>query len=299
VANPRHKRAKPRSRSQRLIRITLPVAAVATLATSAASTVVWQDEPEKTSNVVIPSRPQAMRAEVDPGDWQTRAQAISRSEERVTLEKKPKPEPEPDPVVKDHKFLTAPLNVWTGPGERFKLLDVLPFGTKVGVTGKAKNGYAEIVLDGEARWVNADYLADKKPKPEPKAEEKSEPQGLSTAACASGSDPESGLTSNAIAVHRAVCAEYPQIDEYGGVRPGDDGEHGSGHALDIMVYDDSATGDSVAEFVRANYKELGVSEIIWAQKIWTVERSSEGWRPMEDRGSTTANHYDHVHVTVS
>ncbi|MDQ1640746.1 MAG: hypothetical protein QOJ90_97, partial [Actinomycetota bacterium] len=27
-------------------------------------------------------------------------------------------------------------------------------------------------------------------------------------------------------------------------------------------------------------------------------RSSEGWRPMADRGSTTANHYDHVHVSV-
>ena len=26
--------------------------------------------------------------------------------------------------------------------------------------------------------------------------------------------------------------------------------------------------------------------------------SGEGWRGMSDRGSTTANHYDHVHVTV-
>jgi hypothetical protein len=29
-----------------------------------------------------------------------------------------------------------------------------------------------------------------------------------------------------------------------------------------------------------------------------VQRSAEGWRWMEDRGSTTANHYDHVHATV-
>jgi hypothetical protein len=43
---------------------------------------------------------------------------------------------------------------------------------------------------------------------------------------------------------------------------------------------------------------LGVSEVIWSQRIWTVERSSDGWRWMEDRGSDTANHYDHVHVTV-
>jgi hypothetical protein len=38
--------------------------------------------------------------------------------------------------------------------------------------------------------------------------------------------------------------------------------------------------------------------VIWSQQIWTVDRGSEGWRYMEDRGSTTANHYDHVHVTV-
>ncbi|MGH8775923.1 MAG: hypothetical protein ACRDWI_12375 [Jiangellaceae bacterium] len=38
--------------------------------------------------------------------------------------------------------------------------------------------------------------------------------------------------------------------------------------------------------------------MIWAQRIWTAERSSDGWRWMEDRGSDTANHYDHVHVTV-
>jgi hypothetical protein len=38
--------------------------------------------------------------------------------------------------------------------------------------------------------------------------------------------------------------------------------------------------------------------VIWSQHIWTVQRSSEGWRAMPDRGSTTANHYDHVHVSV-
>jgi hypothetical protein len=43
---------------------------------------------------------------------------------------------------------------------------------------------------------------------------------------------------------------------------------------------------------------MGVSQLIWQQHIWTVQRGSEGWRAMEDRGSTTANHYDHVHVTV-
>lgn len=114
--------------------------------------------------------------------------------------------------------------------------------------------------------------------------------------CASGSSVESGLSSNAVKVHRAVCAQFPSVTSYGGVRAGDGGEHGTGNALDIMV--SGSTGDQIADYIRANASRLGVSEVIWAQKIWTTERASEGWRFMEDRGSTTANHYDHVHVTV-
>ncbi len=38
--------------------------------------------------------------------------------------------------------------------------------------------------------------------------------------------------------------------------------------------------------------------MLWSRQIWTVQRNSEGWRAMKDRGSTTANHEDHVHVTV-
>ena len=59
-----------------------------------------------------------------------------------------------------------------------------------------------------------------------------------------------------------------------------------------------ARGWEVAEFVRANYAELGVNYVMYSQKIWSVDRSSEGWRYVEDRGSVTANHYDHVHVTT-
>jgi hypothetical protein len=59
-----------------------------------------------------------------------------------------------------------------------------------------------------------------------------------------------------------------------------------------------SAGQEIADWLHANYKALGVSQLIWQQQIWTVQRSSEGWRFMPDRGSTTANHYDHVHVSV-
>ena len=54
----------------------------------------------------------------------------------------------------------------------------------------------------------------------------------------------------------------------------------------------------IAEFVRANASSLGVSYIIYSQKIWSVDRAGEGWRYMSSRGSATADHYDHVHVSV-
>jgi len=279
--------------------------------------VAWRDsEPDP---AIAPERPAALSvpAPLDADAVRAAGQEVSRSTARLALQKKPAhraaadPTAEParaqapadEPEIVDHLFMTTALNVWTGPGEQHTLLDVLPAGTKVAVTGVVEGQWAEIVQDGESRWVNADYLAEEKPTPEPEPTVEATPEdtevsgGLSDAPCPSGSSVENGLTPDAIAVHRAVCANFPEVTSYGGVREGDDGEHGDGRALDAMI-SDSSVGDQVAEWVRSHHQDLGVSEVIWAQRIWTVERSSEGWRWMEDRGSDTANHYDHVHVTV-
>jgi hypothetical protein len=190
------------------------------------------------------------------------------------------------------KYTTTDVNLWSLPLTG-ALLDVLPKGTKVSVTGKVDGIWAEVVSDNKSRWVKAAYLSATKPVATTAAAGGS----ISQAACKSGSSVESGLTQDAIRVHRAICAKFPDITSYGGLRSGDSGsEHSSGHALDIMV--SGSEGQEVADWLHANYKKLGVSQLIWQQHIWTVQRSSEGWRAMEDRGSTTANHYDHVHVTV-
>jgi Bacterial SH3 domain len=209
-------------------------------------------------------------------------------------EPKPTPTPEPVPEVVADLYATAGLNVRTGPGEEYDVVAVLETGDTIGVTGTETDGWAEVVYDEAAHWVSAEYLSEDKPEPE---EEESETGGISAAPCPDGSSVESGLTPDAIRVHRAVCAEFPDVSSYLGLRPGDGGEHGTGQAIDIMI-SSSSLGGSIADYVRSNYQALGVSEVIWAQQIWTVERSSDGWRPMEDRGSATANHYDHVHVTV-
>jgi hypothetical protein len=139
--------------------------------------------------------------------------------------------------------------------------------------------------------VTSGYLAEEKPV------EEVAPDGSGgdvDATCTNGSSVPSGVSPNIVKVHEAVCANFPEITTYGTFRG--DGEHAEGLAVDIMVSGDR--GWQVAEFVRAHYSEFGVNYIMYSQRIWSVERSSEGWRYVEDRGSTTANHYDHVHVTT-
>lgn len=203
------------------------------------------------------------------------------------------------PHVADREFATAPLNIWRGPNEQGPKIGVIEEGAKVAVTDKVVRGWAEIVLKNPergpvARWVNNEFLAEKKPKPEPQASGGAAVGGLSTAPCPDGSSIESGLTANATRVYRAVCAAFPQPTTYGGLDP--HGEHIDGRAIDIMI--SGETGHQIAEWLRANASTLGIRDIIYAQRIWTPGQAAAGWRPMSDRGSVTANHYDHVHVAV-
>jgi len=198
-------------------------------------------------------------------------------------------------------WTTELLNLWTLPGDQAKKAGLLDERKRVLVTGREQYGRTEVVIDGESRWVTSGYLVEDKPRPPKPAPEESSDSEESTeessapalgGACTNGTS-VSGQP-NVIAVHQAVCAAFPEITTYGTYRS--DGEHAQGLAIDIMVSGDA--GWEVAEFIRANYSELGVNYVMYSQKIWSVDRSSEGWRYVEDRGSATANHYDHVHVTT-
>ena len=108
--------------------------------------------------------------------------------------------------------------------------------------------------------------------------------GISSASCNKSSSIEGGLQSNGVKVYRALCARFPNISSFGGRRPANGGFHPSGRAVDAMIDTDNG-GWEVARWVRANASRLGVSEVIHAQSIWTVQRSGEGWRGMSDRAT--------------
>lgn len=121
--------------------------------------------------------------------------------------------------------------------------------------------------------------------------------GVSGPECPLGPGSNYGFSVNADFVYRALCHYFPQVQNYGGYRAGDPQDHGTGHAVDAMVHGDWATGDGILEFLLNHREELGVKYIIWKQ---TIYGDWNGWSAevMEDRGSTTQNHYDHVHVSV-
>ncbi|MFL6059796.1 MAG: mucin-2 protein, partial [Marmoricola sp.] len=114
--------------------------------------------------------------------------------------------------------------------------------------------------------------------------------------CAGTSGVESGLQPGAIRVYRAVCNNFPEVTSYGG--RSNHGEHSTGKAIDIMT-SDVELGNRIAEFLQAHATELDLFDVIWRQHIWTPVRASEGWRSMPSRGSETANHDDHVHVSIN
>lgn len=87
----------------------------------------------------------------------------------------------------------------------------------------------------------------------------------------------SGLCANAAALAEYLAANYPGIKSIGGVRPDRLPDHPSGHAIDVMVGNNTALGYEVNNYVRNNGSRWGLRYTMWQ----------------------VANHYDHVHITVS
>ncbi|WP_343212283.1 M23 family metallopeptidase [Actinomyces sp. 565] len=77
--------------------------------------------------------------------------------------------------------------------------------------------------------------------------------------------------------------------------------HPAGRALDFMINDlpdGKAVGDRLAAYLQENAESLTVYYIIWQQRIWMAGDPPDAWKLMEDRGSDTQNHMDHVHLSL-
>ena len=115
-------------------------------------------------------------------------------------------------------------------------------------------------------------------------------------------DDNTGLQSQTAAFKEEVANAFG-ITSFSGYRAGASDDHGSGLAIDFMVPQSSALGDQVAQYAINHMADRGISYIIWKQRFYAPYASIYGpantWNPMPDRGSMTANHYDHVHVSFN
>ena len=87
----------------------------------------------------------------------------------------------------------------------------------------------------------------------------------------------SGLVPRARTLAAYIIATFPGVQSIGGVRADALPDHPSGHAIDIMIGSDMALGDAINADVQSQAQRFGVSYTMWR----------------------VANHFNHVHVTVS
>ena len=129
----------------------------------------------------------------------------------------------------------------------------------------------------------------------------SAPSGAEMAALPANVGTEEHWQVDTVRIARAVYAKFPQLTTIGGWRPVDDfPDHPSGRAADIMIDDYTSDegrklGDAVKDYLWANREYFQIEYMIWRQEYIP---STGTPNIMDDRGSPTQNHFDHVHVTT-
>lgn len=170
-----------------------------------------------------------------------------------------------------------------------KIVATVSRGTELPVTGKTEGDRTQVIYQGVERWAYTAFLSKSAPAPAPK--------GVTLTGY-------NKLNKNSKAVVAAVVANFPKVNTIHGWRSSSaySSDHPNGRAVDIMIPDWKGSGvqygTEVAEYFKKNAGKYRVRYIIWRQRVWNVAYPARGWRAMENRGSATANHYDHVHVSV-
>jgi hypothetical protein len=186
-------------------------------------------------------------------------------------------------------YTTGTLNVRDIAKNSGKLLGALDTGVRVSATSDVAGKYRKIEFGKGYGWVLESSLTDAGPV---------EAAGTTWAPCPRGSAVENKLRKDTIHIYRSVCALFPAVNSYGGWRAGGMPFHKNGRAVDIMLTPgaESALGHRIANYLIKHAKDFRVDHIIFEQQIWTP--STPHWRHMADRGSITANHFNHVHVAI-
>ncbi|GII78984.1 hypothetical protein Sru01_39660 [Sphaerisporangium rufum] len=112
------------------------------------------------------------------------------------------------------------------------------------------------------------------------------------------------ITARTRLMRAQIKARFGLAFPVGCYRAENSGEHPLGRACDFMLSSggampsaaQSALGDQISAWAIKNGAKLGVKYVIYKQRIYNL--GYPGWRGMSDRGGITANHFDHVHISM-
>ncbi len=160
-------------------------------------------------------------------------------------------------------------------------LGTITLGFAVRTTGPTDGLWTEVIWNGSTAWAKTAKLS-------------------TSQVVDLGSSSLNKLEPNGKAAVLEVRANFPKITTIYGWRSSSaySSDHPNGRAIDIMIpsyKSNKALGDSIAQYFIDNGKRLHVTYIMWRQRYYTMDRGS--WKKMEDRGSDTQNHMNHVHVS--
>lgn len=185
---------------------------------------------------------------------------------------------------------TTDLNLRAGPSTSDAIVATMPMGSTVTVIAvPATNGFLEVRYAALSGWAFAEYLTAPASAPPPAG------SGAAPAVSIGGPAVEPHVQGFANVACRDVGCPF-EVGTYNGHQPS------ANLAIDMMMSiagtvpaDGGAHGTKMADYGITNADAHRVEYVIWRQRINT--RDGRGWRFMEDRGSITQNHYDHVHVS--
>jgi uncharacterized protein YraI len=172
----------------------------------------------------------------------------------------------------------ANLNLRSGPSTSHGIILTIPLGSKVTIQQSCpSSGFYNVKYGTSTGWASGSYL-----------------NNMRTVTVSGGP-----VLSHVQSYSNAVCSATGacNISTYEGHSPT------RTRAVDILassaygVYpsDGYALGDKVAQMTLNQWNSYRTMYVIWKQRI--NSNDGRGWRLMEDRGSITQNHYDHVHTS--
>ncbi|MBD2759280.1 hypothetical protein IEE94_07120 [Yimella sp. cx-573] len=215
---------------------------------------------------------------------------------------------------------SSPLTVRSGPGTHYSSVGKLAKGTKVDIKCQTRGPAVKGTYGtstwwnniGSGRWVSDAYIytgSDGRVAPlcdKPKPTSNGMPAAPRTNPHPGQMTRAPKLTARAKFVRAEMQKAFPGIRcDASAYRPGQVSDHNSGNALDCFpgkfgVYASGADlreGNTAAAWLKKYAGKLDVQYVIWQNKIWNIDRASEGWR-YQGKSGATYGHYDHLHISV-